>query len=223
MLKSPSTKPTLTCPLCDSAEVIDYHTDKIRHYLCCEQCELVFVPKEYHLSEADEKGVYDQHQNNSEDAGYRLFLSRLIEPLLDSIAPNSRGLDFGSGPGPTLSLMLSEQGHEMTIYDPFYAPNFSALDSTYDFITTTEVVEHLSAPGEELQRLWRLLRPGGWLGVMTKLVIDQAAFSRWHYKNDPTHVCFFSKTSFNYLANSWHTRAKYYGSDVILLQKPAQG
>jgi len=31
------------------------------------------------------------------------------------IAPISLGLDFGSGPGPTLSLMLEEQGHRVAI------------------------------------------------------------------------------------------------------------
>jgi hypothetical protein len=54
--------------------------------------------------------------------------------------------------------MLSEKGHEMDNYDPFYAPDTACFDSSYDFITATEVVEHLSAPGEELQRLWGLLR-----------------------------------------------------------------
>jgi|TARA_B110000977_G_scaffold187863_1_gene255445 hypothetical protein len=136
------------------------------------------------------------------------------------VTPNSEGLDFGSGPGPTLSLMLSEEGHNMAIYDPFYAPDTNVLKQTYDFITITEVAEHLSAPRLELDQLWGLLRPGGWLGIMTKLVIDEPAFAGWHYKNDPTHISFFSRETFKHLAQHWSTEVEFIGDDVILLQKP---
>ena len=73
------------------------------------------------------------------------------------------------------------------------APDELALNASYDFICATEVVEHLHRPGQDLERLWSLLRPGGWMGIMTKLVRDRASFDTWHYKNDPTHVCFFSE------------------------------
>nr|MBS0021313.1 methyltransferase domain-containing protein [Gammaproteobacteria bacterium] len=84
--------------------------------------------------------------------------------------------------------MFAEAGHHMAIYDPYYAADASVLRRSYDFITASEVVEHLYAPGEVLARLFDLLRPGGWLGLMTKLVTDRAAFASWHYKLDPTHV-----------------------------------
>jgi 16S rRNA G1207 methylase RsmC len=29
-------------------------------------------------------------------------------------------LDFGCGPGPTLSILLAEQGQQVDLYDPFY-------------------------------------------------------------------------------------------------------
>ena len=82
--------------------------------------------------------------------GYRAFLNRLAKPLKERLSPNSLGLDFGAGPGPTLSLMLQEAGHEMSIYDPFFSKNPSAMNQVYDFITATEVVEHLHHPGREL-------------------------------------------------------------------------
>jgi len=179
----------------------------------------VFVPQQFHLSPGDEREVYDQHRNSPDDPGYRQFLSRLADPLLERLAPNSCGLDFGSGPGPTLSVMLAEQGHRMTLYDLYYAPNEEALADRYDFVTSTEVVEHLAAPGRELMRLWALLKPGGWLGIMTKLVSDQGAFGSWHYKNDPTHISFFSAETFEHLAQRWGTRAEFLGKDVILMNK----
>lgn len=208
-----------SCPLCANIAVTAYYHDKTRSYLCCSRCQLVFVPRAFHLSPTDERAVYDQHQNNPNDQGYRKFLSRLAEPLLEKLAPNSFGLDFGSGPGPTLSLILEEKGHKVAIYDPFYAPDKQALAGHYDFITSTEVVEHLAVPGEELDRLWGLLKNGGYLGLMTKQVTRRESFDSWHYKNDPTHISFFSKHSFEYLGAKWGSTPIFIGADVILFRK----
>ena len=207
------------CPLCGYARVSDYAKDGLRSYLQCKECRLVFVAQQFHLSSEDERAVYDLHRNSPDDPGYRQFLSRLADPLLERLAPNSCGLDFGSGPEPTLSVILAEQGHQMSVYDPYYAPNQQALADRYDFITSTEVVEHLAAPGQELNRLWALLKPGGWLGIMTKLVVNRTAFGSWHYKNDPTHISFFSMQTFQYLAQRWETHAELFGKDVILMNK----
>ena len=108
----------------------------------------------------------------------------------------------------------------MALYDVFYAPDAAALKENYDFVTATEVVEHLANPDRELARLWRLLNPGGWLGVMTKLVRDREAFARWHYKNDPTHISFFSVATWRWWSEQAGASLTFLGDDVILLQKP---
>ena len=94
------------------------------------------------------------------------------------------------------------------------------LQPAYDFVCSTEVVEHLHHPGAQLELLWSLLGAGGWLGIMTKLVRDVDAFSRWHYKNDPTHVCFFSIETWQWWARQMDAQLEIRGADVILLQKP---
>ena len=207
------------CPLCASPEVIPFHKDHSRVYLRCRICRLVFVPREYHLSALDEKAQYDHHENSPEDSGYRQFLNRLFEPMNARLTPGSCGLDFGSGPGPTLSVMFEEAGHVVSIYDPFYAPDRSPLSRQYDFVTASEVVEHLGNPAEDLQCLWSCVRPGGVLGIMTKWVGDEASFANWHYKNDPTHVSFFSRETFDWLTAEWSAELTFVGSDVILLAK----
>lgn len=209
----------MICPLCEIRQVQLFWRDQQRSYLRCDQCSLVFVPRDYHLSPDAEKAEYDHHRNDPGDLGYRKFLSRLFEPLCDRLPAEAKGLDFGSGPGPTLAPMFVEAGFDMAIYDPFYAPDRSVLQNPYDFISCSEVVEHFHSPGRELQTLWELLDVEGWLGLMTKLVIDQQAFSRWHYKNDPTHVAFFSQETFVYLARKWDARLEFIAPDVILLQK----
>jgi len=213
----------LQCPLCAAAGSSPFYADRRRRYLRCETCSLVFVPPAFYLSRQAERAEYDLHRNAIDDPGYRRFLSRLAEPLLARLAPASRGLDFGCGPGPALAHMLREAGHEVALYDSFYAPVPDVLDGRYDFICATEVVEHLHAPGRELARLWSLLASGGWLGVMTKLVRDRTAFSRWHYKNDPTHVCFFSERTWQWWAQSQGAALEIVGADVILLGRPQAG
>jgi hypothetical protein len=208
-----------TCPLCASADTVFYHRDARREYQRCRRCDLVFVPPAWRLGPEEERAVYDQHQNSPDDPGYRRFLSRLVDPLLERLAPGARGLDFGAGPGPTLSVMFEEAGHPMAIYDPYYAPDASVLAGEYDFITATEVAEHLFAPGPELARLVALLRPGGWLGLMTKRVTNREAFAGWHYILDPTHVCFFSEASFRWLTDELGMSVEFPAADVALLQK----
>lgn len=115
--------------------------------------------------------------------------------------------------------MLREARPSVALYDSFFAPDEDLLNVSYDFICATEVVEHLHRPGPELERLWALLPSDGWLGIMTKLVRDPAAFTRWHYKNDPTHVYFFSADTWRWWARQHSARLEIIGADVILLQR----
>ena len=206
------------CSLCGS-EAHHYCKDKSREYLQCSNCHLVFVQSKYCLSVKDEKIQYDFHENNPASSGYRNFLLRILIPMCEFLSTGSRGLDFGSGPGPTLSLMFEECGYPMKIYDPIYAVDESVLNIQYDFVTATEVVEHFQNPAQSLNKMWQCLKPDGYLGIMTKLVTNQAAFSNWHYKNDQTHICFFSNKTFDWLINNWNAKAVFRKKDVIILQK----
>ncbi|MBW1897104.1 MAG: class I SAM-dependent methyltransferase [Deltaproteobacteria bacterium] len=207
------------CPLCKTSGGSEFYQDRTRDYFRCTLCSLIFVPQQEFLSAKDEKARYDLHQNSPDDSGYRRFLSRLFTPMRERLVPGSCGLDFGSGPGPTLSVMFEEAGYSMAIYDKYYASDPSVLEKQYDFITATEVVEHLCAPKEELDRLWVCLKPGGWLGIMTKLALGRKEFARWHYKDDPTHVCFFSQSTFKWLAAQWRAELTFADKDVVLFYK----
>ncbi len=171
------------------------------------------------MSPCDEKARYDLHQNSPDDPGYRRFLNRFVQPMNALLGPNSSGLDFGCGPGPTLYLLFEALGHQVTNYDPFYAADKSVFDSTYDFICLTEVIEHLHQPAQELERLWRCLKPLGVMGIMTKRVIDIDSFANWHYKNDKTHVSFFHEDTFWWLANHWKAELSITGKDMVIIRR----
>lgn len=213
------TDSTDPCPLCGGADTARYTEDRFRPYLICRNCSLVFVPERYHVSAVEEKDRYDLHRNDPEDPAYRKFLSRLFIPLREYLPEGAEGLDFGCGPGPALAAMFRESGYRIDTYDKYYDPDNGIFGKDYDFITATEVLEHLHHPGFELERLLKRLKTGGILGIMTKLVRNRMAFERWHYKNDATHVCFFSKTTFEWLGDAWRTRIEFIGNDVILIHK----
>jgi 2-polyprenyl-3-methyl-5-hydroxy-6-metoxy-1,4-benzoquinol methylase len=181
-------------------------------------CRLTWLVPDQRLDAASERGRYEQHRNDPADAGYRAFLNRLAAPLLERLTPGAEGLDYGAGPGPTLSRMLAEAGLRVRDYDPFFAPDADALRGGYDFITCTETVEHFFEPGRELDRLDALLRPGGWLAVMTE-VRDDRPFEQWWYVRDPTHVCFYRAETFEWIAQARGWRLERPHRNVALFRK----
>lgn len=54
---------------------------------------------------------------------------------------------------------------------------------------------------------------------MTKMVIDRQAFRQWHYIRDMTHICFYSRGTFEYLAKRFHAQLEFVAKDVILFHK----
>lgn len=170
---------------------------------------------------AQEHAQYLLHQNDANDPGYRRFLSRLSGPLLTKLHLPGQGLDYGCGPGPALAAMLREAGHQVALYDPIFVPDRAALQRCYDFVTCTETAEHFHAPRAEFARLRALLRPDGWLAVMTCFQTDDSLFETWHYRTDPTHVVFYRASTFHQLARDWGWRCEIPRKDVVLMQKHA--
>ncbi len=208
-----------SCPLCGSMDIQFYFEDNSRSYLHCLLCELIFVPRRYWLNREAEKATYDLHENDEQDLGYRKFLSRLTTPLLEKLGANARGLDFGCGPGPALSVLLEEHGHQVDLYDPLYYNDHSIFEKTYNFICATEVVEHFHHPDRDFSIVFNLLKKGGWLGIMTKMVTNMHAFKKWHYIRDLTHICFYCPSTFEYIANRYDVSLNVIGADVILFYK----
>ncbi|GLQ31004.1 class I SAM-dependent methyltransferase [Litoribrevibacter albus] len=213
---------SLHCPLCSSSKPQPYWQDRKRPYLQCGECHLVFVPSSYHLSPEQEKSEYDLHQNVSDDQGYRNFLSRALTPVVNRVTAPASGLDFGCGPGPVLAGMLSDAGYAMSVYDPYYAANLDVLAQSYDFITCTEVIEHVAAPDQVFSKLVELVNPGGIIVMMTKRVINRDAFGQWHYKNDPTHICFYSESTFEWLAQHHQLDCEFESQDVVVFRKDGE-
>ncbi|WP_367273098.1 class I SAM-dependent methyltransferase [Marinobacter sp.] len=189
-----------TCTVCELGVLTHFRAVKGQNYLRCSHCEATIMAQASWLDPDEEQAVYSLHDNDPNDLGYRAFLEKLTLPMLDRIKPGALGLDFGCGPGPALAMMLREAGMEVALYDPFFYPSQSTLSHPYDFITCTEVVEHLHQPAKVFNQLDALLKPGGWLGIMTCFQTCDERFDNWHYRRDPTHVVFYREATLGLIA-----------------------
>ena len=188
----------------------------------CEDCDVVFVPPECHLSEVDEMDRYLMHENDPSDGGYRRFLSRLWDVLKPRLSAGSTGLDFGCGPGPALAQMMREDGFEVGLYDPYFFPDSSVLERQYDFVTCTETAEHLRTPLATFDVIDSTLVPGGQLGVMTGMLDDRAEFASWYYQRDPTHIAFYTRRTMSWLGRKMGWDVEFPVSNVTIFSKRAK-
>lgn len=208
------------CPVCYSLKPKFFMKVLSYNYWSCIKCEAKFLAPQHWLSSSDEYKHYLTHKNDAADPNYRKFLSKLLEPMLSKLETHYTGLDYGCGPSSALAKMFIENGYNTQLYDPFFAPNPETLIQSYHFITCSEVVEHFYHPREEFDRLNTLLKPGGWLGIMTKFQTDDDRFKNWEYRRDPTHVVFYRSRTLEIIAKQrgWYCEIPY--KDVALMQKP---
>ncbi|MEX2380897.1 MAG: class I SAM-dependent methyltransferase [Opitutales bacterium] len=208
------------CPLCLKQECCPVSGIKESDpYFDCRNCGLVFLDPACVPDREREYAHYLTHENDPGDSRYRRFLSRLANPLIEKLVRGMEGLDYGSGPGPTLSLIFEEAGFPMSIYDPFFAPGTEVLERSYDFVTCSETVEHFHRPAEEFAHFERLLKKEGFLGVMTEILEPETSFAKWWYRRDPTHVCFYRRETMRWIAHSHGWSVTFPVRNVSIFQK----
>lgn len=212
-----------SCLLCSSERCRFLHRSDDRHgpreFWECQECDLAFVPPEFHLPEEAEIERYLMHNNNPSDSGYRKFLSRLWYVLKPRLANGATGLDFGCGPGPALAQMMGEDGFDVSLYDPYFFPDRSVLGREYDFVTCTETAEHLRTPQLTFELIDSVLSEGGLLGIMTGMLEDRTGFAAWYYQRDPTHVAFYTTRTMSWLGRKFGWDVEFPASNVTIFRK----
>lgn len=143
---------------------------------------------------------YTRHQNLEGDPDYEAFLCRLADPLLERLGRRATGLDYGCGPTQVLASIMTRRGYPTASYDPYFNADEGVHERQFDFITCSEVIEHVHDPRALLDRLAPMIRVGGLLGVMTRYYDVDAPFADWWYRRDPTHVCFYSPATMQWIA-----------------------
>lgn len=152
-----------------------------------------------------------------------------------SVRSPNKILDLGCGDG-SLGALLAEQGHTVTGVDrqeepgvrgrlhDFYEADLekgipSAVGDGYDVVVAADVLEHVRDPGEALDQIRAVLRPGG------TAIVSIPNFGHWYPRArvalgmfdydargilDQDHVRFFTRRSFGRLIDSagWEVRRR---------------
>ncbi len=185
------------CPLCQNSASFFY--EDTQNYYKCQNCHGIFVDEEQLPNEKSEKERYELHDDNTEDAGYRKFVSPITSNIEKDFSKEAQGLDFGAGTSQIITKVMQEKSYKISSYDPYFHPCEELLKKKYDYIASCEVIEHFYHPAKEFTLLKSLLKRNAKLYLMTDIYDEQVEFSSWYYKNDPTHVFFYTKKTFEWI------------------------
>ncbi len=208
----------MRCSLCIS-EVVVFSEVKERTYYKCIQCEGIMLDPSHFLSANREKDRYDLHQNDVNDLGYQQSVSPIVNEILKRHTYTDNGLDFGSGKAPIITHLLQDKSYNITPYDPFFNPDDSALEKKYEYIICCEVIEHFYTPSKEFEILQSMLASYGTLYCKTKIYNPSIDFDSWWYKNDPTHVFFYSNKTIEWIKDHFKYDSIIIQNDLIILKK----
>jgi 2-polyprenyl-3-methyl-5-hydroxy-6-metoxy-1,4-benzoquinol methylase len=205
------------CPLCESQTTKLRHTKPTGHkYFQCANCDLIFLPSDFHLTQEDEFNHYQTHNNDVFDPRYQAFVSPIVDYIKANIPTQNKGLDYGCGPGPVIAHLLKKHDYQIDLYDAYFTDN-NSLNPPYDFIFACEVIEHFNQPKAEFEKIFKLLKPGGELIIMTKLHNQQTNFASWYYHLDPTHISFYSHQTLKTLQSTHKGTITFCEKDQIPL------
>lgn len=217
--------PSSLCRLC-GATTNNFTHLRSRHFEQCPQCQLIQADSLSLPTRVEEHAEYLLHDNDASQPGYRRFLSPVANLALACLSQhNSKAtsiLDFGSGSGPTLSVMLGESGWVVQNYDPIFGPFDLPEEGSVNLLLCTEVVEHFHHPNESWSLLFSLISEGGCALVMTEWsnqYTDPKKFIEWRYIREQSHVCFYHQQTFRWLAKKYACSVTFHPPRVVMLQK----
>ncbi len=205
-------KSTISCTLCGN-EAHPFGRVRERDFYECATCRAVIMDPNFYVDREDEVYRYETHDNDVNDPRYQNFVSPLVDEVKSDYPPSYSGLDYGSGTGPVAAKLLRDAGYEITTFDPFFERNPGAFLHNYDFIITSEVVEHFHHPAREFRLLKEMLKPEGNLYCMTLRYSDEIDFEDWHYAQDETHVIFYRDETAEWI------RSAFGFSEVVLKER----
>lgn len=229
------TNPATPCPVCDHQETHYFVTKNDYPFNQCDNCDFVFLHPM-----PDQKTLNEQYTDdvNELEPTYNKAASRLRRAFfkLPRFIPYATGkdtLDFGCGGGfvaHALSFVAkSSSGVDISENAVTYArnrfkrANYYCMDfpqlleskKQYDFVHSSEVIEHVSDINLYMKVLEHLVKKGGYLYITTpdlghpKVPED---ITKWDVFWPPIHVQHFTQKTVTILF-------KRYGFDIVKFYK----
>lgn len=210
------------CAKCKALQIAEIPADMSKYY-----------PSDYYSFNAYDgkkfKGIFGgfkrfQYKSSVLRKGFFQNLLHAIFPVDDysifrgfDIGLNSRILDVGCGNGRSFIYPLAETGFKNAVgCDPFISEQFNyangltiykagleKINGEWDFITFHHSFEHIHNPGETLQLVSKLLKPGG---VCVIRIPTVSSYAWEHYRinwaqlDAPRHFFLHSRESIELLA-----------------------
>ena len=206
------------CPLCNF-ETKQLLTFRKKDYHKCGNCHAIFMLPDFFVSLETEKNRYELHNDGTNDSGYLNFVKPITDYVKEHFTSTHKGLDFGAGHSVVIANVLNELSLSVKIYDPFFHNNKELLEEKYDYIIACEVIEHFHNPIKEFTLLSSMLNPFGKLIIMTDPLIESTDFSKWYYKNDETHVFFYSLKTFEFIQQTLGFKKLTINNRLIVFEK----
>lgn len=185
----------------------------IRHI--CPSCDAIFGTQEVLNMGPAEAAKFNFSKYTAKDIAVREKNNlRHLERIGGLVKPGQKVLNWGSGPAAMLGRRAEEKfGIRFDNFDLYVPPNIGVFTKyeqlgSYDLIFSTDVLEHLLKPVEEMKRMKEYLNKGG-------RIVHHTPCYRYCYAYTKLHVCFFVGRSVNVLAKRTGTKAKFLNRETV--------
>ena len=209
------------CPLC-SSDSKHYITVDSYSYNHCNQCNHIWLDSTHYLKEVEESERYLLHNNNADNISYVNYLTRIYNEC-EKYAPKSSlesgVVDYGCCAEEVMVKVIEKSGYEGYGYDPLFNIVVPLNNLPVGVVIASESVEHFYNPLTEFKQIHSWLKPGGTLFIKTSLTDTVDDFGSWWYRKDPTHVQFFSRQSFQFIAETIGFRLLFAEKNTVVLEK----
>ena len=204
------------CHICQT-ETYEKEDQKGRIFHFCSNCQFISLDTRFLISPVEEKARYNQHENDLNNDGYKKWLLKFAdEAVKPYVSKNNRILDFGSGPEPVFQTLLSSEGYTVDIYDKYFFDR--SFNGPYDMITSIEVIEHIHFPLNVIDQLKKVVIPRGYISIKTAFRPESDRdFLSWWYKEDSTHISFYSRKTFEWIAEYFELSIKKCDDHSIII------